>query len=49
MFFHFFFFYRGVGLFVGIELVTDREQKTPATEAAARVVKRYRTGLQYSH
>lgn len=30
---------RGVGLFAGLELVTDRE-KTPATEAAAHVVKR---------
>lgn len=32
---------RGVGLFVGLELVKDREMKTPATETAARVVKRY--------
>ncbi|XP_028445639.1 5-phosphohydroxy-L-lysine phospho-lyase isoform X2 [Perca flavescens] len=31
---------RGVGLFVGLELVSDRDQKTPATETAARVVKR---------
>ncbi|XP_060935052.1 5-phosphohydroxy-L-lysine phospho-lyase [Limanda limanda] len=31
---------RGVGLFVGLELVTDREQKTPATQTAALVVKR---------
>ncbi|XP_072251960.1 5-phosphohydroxy-L-lysine phospho-lyase [Leuresthes tenuis] len=31
---------RGVGLFVGLELVTDREKKTPATKAAARVVKK---------
>uniref|UniRef100_A0A3P8P2Y4 5-phosphohydroxy-L-lysine phospho-lyase n=1 Tax=Astatotilapia calliptera TaxID=8154 RepID=A0A3P8P2Y4_ASTCA len=31
---------RGVGLFLGIELVIDREKKTPATEAAAHVVKR---------
>ncbi|XP_056295407.1 5-phosphohydroxy-L-lysine phospho-lyase isoform X4 [Pseudoliparis swirei] len=31
---------RGVGLFVGLELVTDRERKTPATATAARVVKR---------
>lgn len=38
----FFFSCRGVGLFVGLELVTDREQKTPATETAACVVKRYR-------
>lgn len=38
---------RGVGLFVGIELVTDREKKTPATKTAAQVVKRYVTALQY--
>uniref|UniRef100_A0A3Q3JP17 5-phosphohydroxy-L-lysine phospho-lyase n=1 Tax=Monopterus albus TaxID=43700 RepID=A0A3Q3JP17_MONAL len=31
---------RGVGLFLGLELVTDREQKTPATKTAAWVVKR---------
>ncbi|XP_029917617.1 5-phosphohydroxy-L-lysine phospho-lyase [Myripristis murdjan] len=31
---------RGAGLFVGIELVTDREQRTPATEAASRLVRR---------
>uniref|UniRef100_A0A7N8Y9L4 5-phosphohydroxy-L-lysine phospho-lyase n=1 Tax=Mastacembelus armatus TaxID=205130 RepID=A0A7N8Y9L4_9TELE len=31
---------RGVGLFIGLELVTDREKKTPATETAALVVKR---------
>ncbi|KAL6117742.1 phykpl [Pungitius sinensis] len=31
---------RGVGLFVGLELVTDRQHKTPATETAALVVKR---------
>ncbi|KAG7518237.1 5-phosphoproteinhydroxy-L-lysine phosphoprotein-lyase [Solea senegalensis] len=31
---------RGVGLFVGLELVTDREQRTPDTETAAMVVKR---------
>uniref|UniRef100_A0AAQ5YY45 5-phosphohydroxy-L-lysine phospho-lyase n=1 Tax=Amphiprion ocellaris TaxID=80972 RepID=A0AAQ5YY45_AMPOC len=31
---------RGVGLFVGLELVTDKEKKTPATERAAWVVKR---------
>ncbi|KAM8908699.1 5-phosphohydroxy-L-lysine phospho-lyase isoform 1-T1 [Spinachia spinachia] len=31
---------RGVGLFVGLELVKDLQHKTPATEAAARVVKR---------
>ncbi|XP_015256441.1 PREDICTED: 5-phosphohydroxy-L-lysine phospho-lyase-like [Cyprinodon variegatus] len=31
---------RGVGLFVGLELVTDRQSKTPATKTAAQVVKR---------
>ncbi|XP_013887548.1 5-phosphohydroxy-L-lysine phospho-lyase isoform X2 [Austrofundulus limnaeus] len=31
---------RGVGLFVGLELVTDRERRTPATKTAAWVVKR---------
>ncbi|XP_077466383.1 5-phosphohydroxy-L-lysine phospho-lyase isoform X2 [Stigmatopora argus] len=31
---------RGAGLFVGIELVEDRELKTPATKAAAHIVKR---------
>uniref|UniRef100_A0A7N6AJ56 5-phosphohydroxy-L-lysine phospho-lyase n=1 Tax=Anabas testudineus TaxID=64144 RepID=A0A7N6AJ56_ANATE len=31
---------RGVGLFVGVELVTDREKRTPATKTAAQVVKR---------
>ncbi|KAM6923677.1 5-phosphohydroxy-L-lysine phospho-lyase [Xenentodon cancila] len=31
---------RGEGLFVGLELVTDREKKTPATKTAAWVVKR---------
>ncbi|KAM6953502.1 5-phosphohydroxy-L-lysine phospho-lyase [Aplochiton taeniatus] len=31
---------RGVGLFVGVELVTEREQRTPATEAVAQLVKR---------
>lgn len=29
---------RGAGLFVGVELVTDRASKAPATEATARVV-----------
>lgn len=29
---------RGAGLFVGVELVTDRTSKAPATEATARVV-----------
>ncbi|XP_003970443.1 5-phosphohydroxy-L-lysine phospho-lyase [Takifugu rubripes] len=31
---------RGVGLFVGAELVTDREKKTPATKTASLLVKR---------
>ncbi|XP_041845303.1 5-phosphohydroxy-L-lysine phospho-lyase [Melanotaenia boesemani] len=31
---------RGVGLFIGVELVTDREKKTPATKTAAWVAKR---------
>uniref|UniRef100_A0A8D3BLU1 5-phosphohydroxy-L-lysine phospho-lyase n=1 Tax=Scophthalmus maximus TaxID=52904 RepID=A0A8D3BLU1_SCOMX len=31
---------RGVGLFLGIELVTDREKRTPATQTAALVAKR---------
>uniref|UniRef100_A0A3Q3W137 Uncharacterized protein n=1 Tax=Mola mola TaxID=94237 RepID=A0A3Q3W137_MOLML len=31
---------RGAGLFVGVELVTDRQKKTPATETAASLVKR---------
>lgn len=31
----------GVGLFVGLEMVTDKEQRTPATDAAAQVVRRY--------
>lgn len=31
---------RGVGLFVGLELVTDRELKTPATKTAAYVANR---------
>ncbi|CAL9706802.1 unnamed protein product [Knipowitschia caucasica] len=30
---------RGVGLFIGLELVTDRELKTPATHTAAYIVK----------
>jgi ethanolamine-phosphate phospho-lyase len=31
---------RGLGLFVGVELVKDRKQRTPATEEAAFVVNR---------
>lgn len=31
---------RGVGLFVGIELVLDRELKIPATEIASYVISR---------
>ncbi|XP_051936955.1 5-phosphohydroxy-L-lysine phospho-lyase isoform X2 [Hippocampus zosterae] len=31
---------RGAGLFVGVELVEDRELRTPATKTAAQVVKR---------
>lgn len=37
---------RGVGLFVGLELVTDRERRTPATKTAAWVVKRYASTVQ---
>lgn len=31
---------RGLGLFVGIELVNDRDARTPATNVAKHVVKR---------
>lgn len=31
---------RGAGLFVGVELVTDREEKTPAREIANYIVSR---------
>ncbi|CAL8355291.1 unnamed protein product [Merluccius merluccius] len=31
---------RGVGLFLGLELVTDRELRTPATDVASMVVRR---------
>ena len=42
---------RGVGLFIGLELVTDRELLTPATDLAAHAVNRLRekrvlTGLE---
>ena len=33
---------RGLGLFVGVDLVTDRERRTPATRAANYVVNRLR-------
>lgn len=32
---------RGVGLFIGIELVTDRVKRIPATAEAQHVVSRY--------
>lgn len=44
----FFFLNRGAGLFVGVELVTDREKKTPATETAALLINRYSIGVLYS-
>ncbi|XP_029020447.1 5-phosphohydroxy-L-lysine phospho-lyase isoform X2 [Betta splendens] len=31
---------RGVGLFIGVELVTERGKKTPATKTAAHIIKR---------
>ena len=34
---------RGTGLFVGVELVTDRAARTPAGAAAARVVEEVKT------
>lgn len=33
---------RGAGLFVGVELVTDRAAKTPATQQTAELVNRLR-------
>lgn len=33
---------RGIGLFLGLELVTDRETREPATDAAAHVMNRLR-------
>lgn len=33
---------RGMGLFIGVELVTDRDTKTPATDAASYVINRLR-------
>uniref|UniRef100_A0A4W5LSI3 5-phosphohydroxy-L-lysine phospho-lyase n=1 Tax=Hucho hucho TaxID=62062 RepID=A0A4W5LSI3_9TELE len=30
----------GVGLFVGLDMVTDKEQRTPATDTAAQIVRR---------
>ena len=32
------FLFRGMGLFIGIELVTDQTTKEPATEEAERIV-----------
>lgn len=32
---------RGAGLFLGVELVEDRDKRTPATQKAAMLVKRY--------
>lgn len=41
-------FYRGAGLFVGVELVEDRKLRTPATKAAAQVVKRYNGKMHHA-
>jgi len=32
------FFFRGMGLFIGVELVTDQTTKEPATEEAKRIL-----------
>lgn len=39
---------RGAGLFWGVELVEDRDKRTPATQKAAMLVKRYSTRVLYS-
>ncbi|KAJ8337608.1 hypothetical protein SKAU_G00365740 [Synaphobranchus kaupii] len=36
---------RGAGLFIGMELVTDREKRTPATAAAAQLARRLKEEL----
>lgn len=38
---------RGRGLFVGVELVTDKETRTPATAEAKHVVNRYNLNVTY--
>lgn len=38
---------RGRGLFVGVELVTDKETRTPATAEAKHVVNRYNINVAY--
>lgn len=34
----FFIFLRGIGLFIGIDLVKDRQKRTPATEEAQHII-----------